>query len=216
MYIFQPDRYLLKRQIAKLAKYIQGEVLDIGAGPFDRYSDLFTSTRYVRMETQPSPGIDIVGSAEAIPCPDGSFDAVVCTQVLEHVPHPHRVIAEIARVLRPGGHCLMTVPQSGELHELPHDYFRYTRFGVESLFRDKEMKLLDVDRRGGFWVLTLHTGIRYLTERWHLYRRKFLGRLMSAIFRAAFPVAVWLDEHDHSTAGQHHTIGWALVFHKVS
>ena len=54
------------------------------------------------------------------------MDGALLTQVLEHVPSPSAVLAEVGRVLRPDGHVFLTVPLIWELHELPHDYFRYT------------------------------------------------------------------------------------------
>ena len=61
---------------------------------------------------------------------DGAFDAVLFTQVLEHVPEPARVLAELHRILRPGGTLYLTAPLVWELHELPHDYYRYTSEGL--------------------------------------------------------------------------------------
>jgi len=68
-----------------------------------------------------------------MPFEPASFDTVICTQVAEHVPEPLRLFAECARVLRPGGHLILTTPQTEETHEQPHDYFRYTRYGLQYL-----------------------------------------------------------------------------------
>ena len=216
MFIFQPERYLLRQQIQKLSYYVRGIVLDIGAGRFDRYSDLFSADHYVRLELESGPGIQLVGSAEAIPCEDATVDSVVCTQVLEHISHPERAIREIARVLRPGGACLMTVPQLAELHEEPHDFFRFTKYGLRQLFTDVGMELIHEEQRGGYFVSLVHMGVRYLTDRWHLYNHRLLGRVASRAFHVAFTIANWLDGHDRSNAGRRTTIGWAVVYKKPS
>ena len=65
--------------------------------------------------------------------PDASFDVVLCTQVLEHVAEPARVLAELRRVLATGGELWLTVPFVGELHEEPHDHYRYTSYGLRGL-----------------------------------------------------------------------------------
>jgi SAM-dependent methyltransferase len=135
--------------------------------------------------------------------------------VLEHVPHPDVVAREIMRVLKTGGCCLITVPQSGELHETPNDYFRYTNYGIEVLFLGLRAELIHKERRGGFFTLIIYTVVRYLTERWHLYSRRRFGRIMSGFFRVASFAAFWLDQHDTTSAGRHHTIGWAFVFRKL-
>jgi SAM-dependent methyltransferase len=112
-------------------------VLDVGAGNAP-YRELFGHVEYRTTDWAASPHedaqqVDIVAAADDLPLPDGSFDAVLCTQVLEHVPEPRRVLAELARVLQPGGRLYVTAPLVWELHELPHDFYRYTGPGLEHL-----------------------------------------------------------------------------------
>lgn len=110
-------------------------VIDIGAGDAP-YRELFSEQEYLTLDHEQTPhsgNVDILGSADAIPAADADFDAVLCTQVLEHVPDPLAALREFHRVLRPGGRLIATVPFAWEEHELPHDYFRYTRAGMESL-----------------------------------------------------------------------------------
>ena len=70
---------------------------------------------------------DYVCDLVAIPVEDARFDHVVCTQVLEHLPEPLRVIAELGRVLKPGGTLWLSAPLFYAEHEKPYDFFRYTR-----------------------------------------------------------------------------------------
>jgi SAM-dependent methyltransferase len=110
-------------------------VLDVGAGDAP-YRELFDAQRYMTLDHSETPHtgrVDIMGAADSIPVDDASFDAVVCTQVLEHVAEPERALAEFFRVLVPGGLLLATVPFVWEEHELPHDYFRYTSQGIHHL-----------------------------------------------------------------------------------
>lgn len=112
-------------------------VLDAGAGEAP-YRPLFAHCDYV---TQDWPGTvhpgaratDIVGDLHDLDVPDASFDAVVLTEVLEHVAEPEQVLGELRRVLRPGGRLFLTVPFVGELHEEPHDHYRYTSHGLRGL-----------------------------------------------------------------------------------
>jgi SAM-dependent methyltransferase len=70
----------------------------------------------------------------ALPFRGATFDTIVCTQVLEHVSAPWMVASEIFRTLVPGGHLIVTAPFSYFLHDEPYDYYRYTAYGVKSLF----------------------------------------------------------------------------------
>jgi SAM-dependent methyltransferase len=112
-------------------------VLDVGAGDAP-YRELFAHCDYVTNDWEGSVhdgarDADVVASADALPLDDGSVDAVLLTQVLEHVVDPAAVVGEMARVLRQGGALFATVPFVWELHELPFDFWRFTPASLESL-----------------------------------------------------------------------------------
>src|SRR5690606_22246129 len=103
-----PQWLLGPRRAPGFMKAFRGRILDIGSG--DRWieSELPGDARYVALD-YPATGVDMYGGrpdvladARKLPFVDGSFDAVLCLEVLEHVPHPGEVLAEIARVLKPG------------------------------------------------------------------------------------------------------------------
>ncbi|MCK0533359.1 class I SAM-dependent methyltransferase [Sphingobium agri] len=70
----------------------------------------------------------------SIPFPDASFDTVLCTEVLEHSPQPMTLIAEIERVLKPGGTLIATVPFSARVHYAPYDFHRFTKYALNRMF----------------------------------------------------------------------------------
>lgn len=110
-------------------------VLDVGAGEAP-YRELFGEQEYLtldRADTPHSGEVDMYGSADSIPADDDSFDAILCTQVLEHVPRPPDALHEFHRILRPGGVLIATIPFLWEEHEAPYDYYRYTRYAIEDL-----------------------------------------------------------------------------------
>jgi SAM-dependent methyltransferase len=82
------------------------------------------------------PRTQIVCDGHDLPFPDASFDAVVCQAVLEHVMDPPRVVAEMRRVLVPGGLLYAEVPFMQQVHEGAYDLTRYTYVGLRRLFRD--------------------------------------------------------------------------------
>jgi SAM-dependent methyltransferase len=127
----------LYRNIKALAGDVTGKVLDVGCGQ-KPYEDLFPADRYIGLELD-TPGNRLRKRADsfydggAFPFPDGDFDSVVINQVLEHVFTPDDFLREVRRVLKPGGALLVTVPFLWDEHEQPHDYARYSSFGVRSL-----------------------------------------------------------------------------------
>ncbi|MDX2176162.1 MAG: class I SAM-dependent methyltransferase [Candidatus Sumerlaeia bacterium] len=84
----------------------------------------------------------------------GRFDALLCTEVLEHVPAPGSFLAECRRVLRDGGRILLTVPLVWPEHEAPHDYHRFTRHALRRHFADAGFAQVEVEPRGG-WHVTI-------------------------------------------------------------
>jgi SAM-dependent methyltransferase len=79
---------------------------------------------------------DITGDICAHEFGETSFDVIVLSEVLEHVHSPHLAIKNIHKVLRKDGRLILTVPFIFPIHERPHDYFRYTRYGLEFLLRE--------------------------------------------------------------------------------
>jgi SAM-dependent methyltransferase len=126
-------------------------VLDIGCGvkPYYPYFAAVSSD-YVGLDLGPGPSVDVVGRAEELPFEDQSFDAVLATQILEHVEDPPRVLREVRRVLRPGGVALISTHGTFPYHPAPQDFWRWTQEGLEKIFRDNgEWSEVTLDPAGG-------------------------------------------------------------------
>jgi SAM-dependent methyltransferase len=131
-------------------------VLDAGSGEAP-YRELFEHCEYHTTDWSESvhPGArraDVIASLDDLPLPDASFDAVLCTQVLEHVGDPAAVLAELRRILRPGGGLWLTVPLTWPLHEEPFDFFRYTPYSLASLLEGAGFVSADVVPRNGYFA----------------------------------------------------------------
>lgn len=212
--MFQPDRYLLKRQIKKHAHYIKGVVLDAGSGDGERYKKLFKFDRYITLDINPEHGADIVGSVEDIPLGDNSVDSVVSTQVLEHIKNPQKAAAEFYRVLKPGGYCIVTVPQWNELHSEPRDYWRFTKYGLEEIFRTAGFKIILIDQRGGFWSAGAQMRIRYAIDLFRLNKIRLLRWIFQPFIWLNGMLSILFDNIDRSRAGRKHAIGWLIIAQK--
>ena len=148
-----------------------GRVLDVGAGSCP-YRELFAGFEYVshdfvqltdeQLHGRTGYGkIDVVSTIEAIPVPDASFDVVICTEVLEHVPDPIRAVEEIGRLMRPGGVLLVTAPQRSGLHQVPyHFYGGYTPFWYEKHLGDNGFTDLRITPVGGLFTAYAEEGQR--------------------------------------------------------
>lgn len=109
-------------------------VLDVGCGskPYRPYFEPY-AVAYVGVDIG-NPAADIEGSVEALPVDDGSFDLVLCTQVLEHVEDPAQAVRELHRVTTTGGRVLASTHGVQVYHPSPTDYWRWTHMGLERLF----------------------------------------------------------------------------------
>jgi SAM-dependent methyltransferase len=134
---------------APLARWLEAEaaragaelgpyrLLDVGCGEMP-YRSLFDphAREIVGMDTWDNPRATLRGAIESIPADGGSFDVVLCAQVLEHVDDPALGIRELARVTRPGGRVLLSTHGAMVYHPNPVDLWRWTGEGLERLFRE--------------------------------------------------------------------------------
>jgi SAM-dependent methyltransferase len=129
-------------------------VLDAGAGksPYKRF---FEHTRYEAADFAQLPNkyapLDYVCDLADIPVEDERFDRVLFNQVLEHIPDPPRVLAELHRVLKPGGRIFCSVPLFYEEHQQPYDFYRYTRFALRKLFEDAGFEIVSIRWLEGYF-----------------------------------------------------------------
>lgn len=124
---WQRDQWL-KAEAAKLPA--GSRVLDAGAGA-SKYRPYFSHCRYESQDFCQYEGalvkyiqpIDHVCDITRIPLPDATLDAIVCTEVFEHVVDPMAVLAEFSRLLKPGGKLFLTAPLGSSLHMEPYHYY---------------------------------------------------------------------------------------------
>ena len=143
------DRWLTK-QANKIPK--GSKVLDIGAGgcphreKFNHckyFTQDFTQLSDLQIQNQEGYGrIDFVSDILEIPVPDKSYDAILCTEVIEHIPDPISAIQEMSRILKPGGVLLITAPLQAGLHQEPyHFYGGYTKYWYKKFLTEIILKI---------------------------------------------------------------------------
>lgn len=141
-----PSRINLDESVARFAENLAAgsQVLDAGSATAP-YRNHFSHCRFVTCDI--SGNVNIKADLSDLPLDDNSFDAVLNTQVIEHVVDPMAVLKELARVLRPGGQLMLTAPFFYEPHLLPNDYYRFSNHGLDYLINEAG---LDVEE--SYWL----------------------------------------------------------------
>lgn len=136
-----------------------GRTLDLGAQN-SPYGSFFPNR--VAVDIRRGVGVQVLGDAQALGFASGIFDVVLCTEVLEHLPEPQKAIDEMFRVLKPGGTLLLTTRFLFPIHDAPHDYFRFTKYGLRHLLRRFEILELteETDSVGALAVLVQRLGMQ--------------------------------------------------------
>ena len=160
---------LVKIILPTFKKHISGEVIDVGCGdmPFKvqiSESGSVYDTLDIEARTE---GVKYIGSVlDMHMIDDCTYDTAICLEVLEHVPQPFKAANELNRILKPNGTFIMSVPHLSRLHEQPHDYYRYTKYGIRALLEDNGFEILEMKVCGGIF--------------------SFLGHQISTIFLCCF------------------------------
>ena len=145
--------------LTKSVNNLNGKLLDIGCGkmPYKNYIlehskvikyvglDIETALIY---DSKVKP--DFTWNGITMPFEDASFDCTFGTEVLEHCPDPEIILKEVYRVLKPGGVFFFTVPFLWNLHEVPHDEYRYTPFSLERHLINSGFKDITIKATGGW------------------------------------------------------------------
>jgi SAM-dependent methyltransferase len=148
----------LARAIARVAPGVAGRVLDVGCGD-RRFAGYFTQAgRYIGLDHPATfagrrEHVDVFGTALSLPFRDRAFDAVVSFEVLEHVPDTGAMLGELARLVRPGGTLVLTAPFLWGEHCQPHDYFRFSVYGLRQLLTERGFTVVAQRRANGLWTL---------------------------------------------------------------
>lgn len=184
-------------------------VLDAGAGE-SRHRQCFSKQRYFGVDLAVGDtawnykSLDAVADLAALPFPSAAFDAAINIVTLEHLPEPALALGEIARTLRSGGRLLVVAPHEWEVHQAPHDYFRYTKFGLRRLLEQAGFTEIAITPAGGYFRLLarrLLNGLQFFSggARWLLFLPAAICLVPPAL------VLPFFDALDHE---QNFTLGY--------
>ncbi|QIK75240.1 methyltransferase domain-containing protein [Nocardioides piscis] len=172
-----------------MKQHATGRLADIGCGAvplYGAYGDLtdsvtcidwpssFYTNKHVDIEHDLTMPLDL---------PDASFDTILCTDVLEHLPRPEVAMADFARLLAPRGKLIIGVPFLYGLHEEPHDHHRFTHFKLHDLAKSNALEVVTLETLGGPVEVVGDMVARLLASR---------GRSGRALAAAEQEAVIWL------------------------
>jgi SAM-dependent methyltransferase len=156
LFMFNSSRYRLWQECLAFAALVPDGalVLDAGSGNAP-YKDLFQHAQYESADFQKASrtytSSTYVCDLKSIPVEDCRFDFIMFTQVMEHLPEPQLVLAELYRVLKVDGKMMYTGSLFYEEHEQPYDFYRYTQFGLRHLFNSTGFLIGRLDWLEGYF-----------------------------------------------------------------
>lgn len=186
-------------------------VLDAGAGE-SRHAAAFDGHRYVGVDLAIGDAswnyrrLDSIADLEHLPFPDASFDAALMIVTIEHLKEPGAALAEIGRVLRAGARILVVAPHQWEVHQAPHDYFRYTCHGLEYLLEKTGFRVVNLEPAGGLFRLLSRRLLAAAT-----LAPAWLKPFALLAFAPAALALPWLDRWD---ARRDFTLGYSCTAEK--
>ena len=180
-----------------------GVMLDFGCGG-QPYKELFAPrlARYIGADVAAASNVRLdveIVPGTPVPLADASIDTLLSTQTLEHVDDVHFYLEECRRLVRPNGVMILTAPMQWRHHEVPYDYLRFTRYGVQHLLQKHGFQPRSIEACGGVYALL---GQIFLNHRHEL------GRGNRLVNRIVNRLAMWLDRKSPDTED---TLNWMCI-----
>jgi SAM-dependent methyltransferase len=159
-WLFSPEMYSQYRcTIPMIEAHAIGKVIDLGCGWMALQGIVHSlDLEYDGLDLNPKTS-EVTFKAdiqEMSIIPDGSYDTVLCLQVLEHVPDPQKAVHEIFRILKQGGVAFITVPHLSRVHDEPNDFQRFTEYGIRVLLENVGFCIDEIRIRAGLFSFLGH------------------------------------------------------------
>lgn len=145
---------ILSKDLEEGKTYMGGIVLDVGGGR-KRGFEKPKETKWIVLDILKKYSPEILGDAQDLPIKSNSIDCVKCTELLEHVEYAGKVITEIARVLRPNGYLILSVPFNCEIHADPYDFCRFTDYKLRKML-ENNFEIVTLKKQGFYFSVIGH------------------------------------------------------------
>lgn len=193
-------RYSIFSSLLRILPNFEGTILDIGCGkmPYKDYILKHSNVNnYIGLDIETALDYDknikpdYTWDGKTMPFEDNSFDCAFGTEVLEHCPEPEVVLKEVYRVLKSEGIFFFTVPFLWNLHEVPHDEYRYTPFSLERHLINSGFTNIDIKATGGW-----HASMAQMLGLWvrRSPMRPMYRRILTFVFKPIIKILIRFDK----------------------
>ncbi len=197
--------------------YAKGKLLDLGCGKvplYATYKDFITENICIDWTNtlHKNPYLDYeLDLNEKLPLDSGEFDTIILSDVLEHIRKPEQLWQEMQRILKINGRLMMNVPFYYWLHEQPHDYFRYTEYGLRAMAEEAGFTILLLEAYGGIPEILTDICAKLVRT------VPFVGKFMAVFIQkfTAFVVKTHLGRKASKATSRHFPFGYFLIAEKV-
>lgn len=197
----------------------KSRILDIGAG-LVKYKKFFQDCVYKTQDFKQYGDIDFVSDITEIPVLENSFDVIICTEVLEHVPMPNLAIKEFSRILKPGGKLYITSPLSSMIHQAPHHFYSgFSKFWYFKFLNDCGFKNIDISPKKRFFAFYSQETLRAMlfiikSKEW---RYRIFVPFAVLVILVLVPLFFWLDKKNLDKKGPSYeaTTGYMVKAEKI-
>lgn len=225
--IFTFNEYNREKFIKSVASQLENgtKILDVGAGSC-KYKSFFSHCEYKAQDFAKYVGngykygkLDYVCDINSIPVMDSSFDVIICTEVLEHVPYPELALKEFQRILKFHGKLVITAPLNSSIHMAPYHYYGgFSQYWYEHFLLKHGFEIEKIQTNGGFFKCYGQESQRFLT--YLTPKDKFLKFLFLPIkmilalwFKLLIPVVCYVLDSLIKT--KEYTVGYFVLARKV-
>jgi SAM-dependent methyltransferase len=186
--IMAPNYFIRKgilSSVIRLAPKLNGRLMDFGCGA-KPYQSLFNVEKYTGVDynseghSHTDEQIDVFYDGQHLPFSNNTFDSIFTSEVLEHIFNLNEIVPELNRVLKTGGHILITCPYAICEHEAPNDFARYTSYGLTSILEKTGFEIIEFEKSGTsvttvfqLWLTYIHQHINPLFKKIPVIRSVF-------------------------------------------
>lgn len=199
-----------------LKQHASGRLIDLGCGKvplYEAYKNYVTDSLCSDWPASlhKNPFLDRECDLNSVlPFDDNQFNTVLLSDVLEHISNPQQLCSEMYRILAPGGKVILNVPFFYKLHEVPHDYYRYTKYALLKFADDSKFTVISIQETGGLPEVLTDLSSKFAVN------IPLIGKVMCRLIQGTSAVLMKLSLAKKLSAKtkDHYPLGYFMILQK--